>query len=110
MQRRHSRLRQSQEITAILRRGRRLTTPWVRIYWRPGQQNNSRLACIVGTRVSRSAVARHRYQRWLREIAQAAAARHFPIPSDMVWVATPQIVHCQTLAQLREHVTMYKAL
>lgn len=107
MQRRRRRLRLASEIAVVLRRGRSLSTPWVRIYWRPGQHTESRFAAIVGKKVSQLAVRRHRYQRWLRQVAQEGAAVHFPIPSDMVWVATPRMADCHSLAELREHVMQY---
>lgn len=86
------RLRASQDIQAVVRRGRCLTTPAVRVCALPREASGSRVACVVGKRVHRHAVVRHRYQRQLRVLARRVLDR---LPSneayDMVWVAQPGI-------------------
>ncbi len=103
---RRARLRRSVDITAVVRQGRRINAPGVRVYWRPGEAVTSRIACVVGTRVHKSSVVRHRYQRWLRVVAQEAGSV-FPVPSDVVWVAAPAILRCESLAAVREQVAPY---
>lgn len=105
---RSSRLHKSEEIRTILRRGQRLPTPYVYVYYLPRSDHKglSRVACIVSKKVHSSAIKRHYYQRWLRE-----AARHF-IPRivqtcDMVWVAKPAITKVKNLTELQDNLTPY---
>lgn len=85
---RSARLRQTKEIQDVVHYGRRLTSLSVRIYCHAGKKQVTRVACVVGKTVDRSAVRRHRYQRWLREVVKRLLyERPLPHPYDMVWVA-----------------------
>lgn len=98
---RKQRLARSADIQHVLRRGRCFQVPGMRICVAPGA-TQSRVACIVSKKVSRLAVRRHRYQRWLRSLAKELLAG--PLVGkqyDMVLVATPQIKQWHTLADLQ---------
>lgn len=105
------RLRRSAEVTHVVRRGRRLYTPYVTIHQvaRP-EMNHHRVACVVGKRVAKSSVQRHRYQRWLRHVAGEWLRQHPGPPTyDMVWVARPAIKAVKSLRELQESVVKIKA-
>lgn len=97
----------SRDILAAVRQGRKIRTPWVIIHARshPGGGLGS-ISCIVGKKVDRRAVARHRYQRWLRELVRAASLQ-FPPATDIVIVALPAIRNIVSLADLRSGLTPY---
>ena len=96
-----NRLRGEPDIQATLKTGRRLPTPHVRIFIRPNPHSQtSRFACVVGKRVSRSAVRRHRYQRWLRQVARRALTTTHTPPVDVVLLANPSITTVKNLSQL----------
>lgn len=102
-----ARLRTNREISEVVRRGRRLTSPYVRLYAvrRPAGKV-SRVACVVGKRVSASAVVRHRYQRWLRVLARDwVQGRASGTAYDMVWVAQPAMANVKQLAELAASMT-----
>ncbi len=87
----------------VVRRGRRLRTPYLVMYVLRSTAGSSRVACVVGKKVHRTAVVRHRIQRQMREIAQQT------IPSlsrshDMVWVALPSAASVKTKARLGEGI------
>lgn len=99
------RLRQTKQIQAVMRFGQCLHTPYVRICTHPGATQHTRIACVVGKSVDRSAVRRHRYQRWLREIAQVfLAAQPLSTPYDMVWIAQPAITQVHSLKEVAAQV------
>ncbi|MEX2055234.1 MAG: ribonuclease P protein component [Candidatus Andersenbacteria bacterium] len=102
-----NRLRSDSDIKQTLRQGRRLTTPGVRIFYRQKtNQTQTRIACVVGVVVDRRAVARHRYQRWLR-VAAAQVIERLPQGSvfDMVWIAQRGITTFQSQQDLTDMVT-----
>jgi ribonuclease P protein component len=102
---RSHRLRQTKQIQYVLRHGRRLNTPYLRIYTHPGATAHTRIACVVGKSVDRSAVKRHHYQRWLRELARAALVAHPKAPPyDMVWIAQPAITQARSLVEVAADV------
>lgn len=75
------------------------------MYRYPSPTPFTRVACVVGTSVHRSAVRRHRYQRWLRELSRnLLRERPLPVPYDMVWVAQPSIIQADSLAKLYQDV------
>lgn len=85
---RHNRLGRA-DIETILRRGRRLETLYTRLYLKPGDKpERLRLAVVVGKRVAKSAVVRHRLTRQLRSAALACLPKRFTA-YDMVLVAKP---------------------
>jgi len=87
-----NRLRRSQDIRDVLKNGQRVTIPEVYIYFKKNDLEHGRIATIVGKKIHKQAVKRHRYQRWLRSLAadyvvSPAKTRSY----DMVWVAQPRI-------------------
>jgi ribonuclease P protein component len=102
---RSARLRRTAEIQQVLRAGRCLTTPHLRICTHPSSHDHPRIACVVGKSVHRGAVRRHRYQRWLREIARTFLSEHPAIaPYDMVWIAQPGLASIGSLAEAKQAV------
>lgn len=102
------RLRSRDDIQRVVRSGKRVVTPYVFIYASPGLNQHSRVACIVSKKVSKSAVRRHRYQRWLRESAQRFLPQ-MPAPTDMVWVGRPALVNLHTGAELESSLSRLAA-
>ncbi len=86
---RSRRLRSTAEIQRVLREGHCITTPAVRVCFLQSGAAETRVACVVGKTVHRSAIRRHRYQRWLREVARQFLTDHQDVAYDMVWVARP---------------------
>lgn len=81
------RLRASADIERAIRLGMRAHTPFATLYLFPRESGGgTRIACVVGKRVDKTAVIRHAVQRKLR-----AAANALPLaldrPYDMVIVA-----------------------
>jgi ribonuclease P protein component len=96
------RLRQSAAIERVVKTGALMRTPYVLLYRSPAPgQPTSRVACIVSKRVSKSAVVRHRYQRWLRQYARHVVAQKGPV-FDIVLVARPSLATLTTSAALFE--------
>lgn len=95
----------STEILTVVRRGRKLRAPWAIIYVLPAAGQTGQTACVVGKKVDVSAVGRHRYQRWLREVVRPWAAAL--AAKDVVVVALPAIRGLTSFAQLREGLTPY---
>ncbi|MCH8134495.1 MAG: ribonuclease P protein component [Proteobacteria bacterium] len=95
------RLRQNKDIRTTIQRGPRLYSSPVRIHYliQPAQQH-FRVATVVSKKVNSSSVRRHRYQRWLRQIARETISA-LPQSYDMVWVATPKMDQIKSLAELR---------
>jgi ribonuclease P protein component len=104
---RRARLGTQREIRAVMRQGRRVITPWVKIYFQPTDRSELRAACIAGKVVSASAVKRHRYQRWLREVIQRLSQEQPPLSYDMVWVATPALTALARWQELGEKLTPF---
>jgi ribonuclease P protein component len=89
---RSARLRRSREIQRVVHEGRVFVTTYLKVYRAPSLAPDTRVACVVGKTVHRSAVARHRYQRWLRALARELLSETvLASPYDMVWVARPSI-------------------
>ncbi len=104
---RSSRLRQTKEIQHVVRAGRRQASSYVRLYSMPGATDESRVACVVGKTVHRSAVRRHRYQRWLREVFKKLnRERPLLTPYDMVWVAQPGITQAASLEEVYQDLSL----
>lgn len=84
-----------------------MRTPWAMMYvLSPSPAKRVRVSCIVGKKVDRRAVARHRYQRWLREIFRHWSQR-LPRPADVVIVALPPIKDMARLTELRDGLVPY---
>lgn len=97
------RLRHEVDILKVLRHGQRQDHQAATIYTSKSDQTLSRAACIVGKKVSPSAVVRHRYQRWLRELA-AEMMKTSQKPVDVVLVAKPAILQSKSLADLKQAI------
>lgn len=99
-----ARLRRAEDIRNTLRLGQRATIKGIRLYARPNPAElASRVACVVGRSVDRSAVVRHRYQRWLRVLAAEALATTLQRRAyDVVLVALPGIKSYERLQQVRD--------
>lgn len=96
------RLRRSQDIARVLKTGQRAQPGgYVTIYKIPSPAPTSRYTCIVGKKVSPSSVARHKIQRWLREVGRELLNRQ-TIPMDIVVVAHPKITEVESLADLKK--------
>lgn len=95
------RLGRSQDIQRVLKTGRRQKSGHVAIYKSPSSAAVSRFTCIVGKKVSPSSVARHKIQRWLREIGRELLNRQ-TTPMDIVVVAHPGITKVESLADLKK--------
>ncbi len=96
------RLRNREDVIRVIRHGRRLKSSHILFYiYRRSAEDAPRVACIVGKKVSKSAVRRHRFQRWLREIARSLLPTMSP-KYDMVLMALPSLDQVQTLADLRD--------
>lgn len=92
------RLRQTKAIQHTLHTGTCFTTPYIKVCYIPSQAAQTRVACVVGKSVHRSAVRRHRYQRQLREIVRHLLAEEpLPRPYDMVWMAKSSIQKAPSL-------------
>lgn len=93
------RLRRSEDITRVLRQGASIFTPHVRIHalLKP-EQGRSRLMGIVSKKVHRSAVQRHKYQRWIR-VYLAELVKELHSSYDIVLVARPSITSLAKLTQ-----------
>jgi ribonuclease P protein component len=97
---RNQRLTRQADIVAVLRGGKRYRSEAVQVYVKSSQ--DSRLACVVGKKVSPLATVRHRYQRWLRVIGREIVAQS--PQADIVVVAQPAIKKYQDLKTLRQEV------
>ncbi len=97
------RLAKTADIQQVIRAGKRIQTPFATLYiLSPALAAKTRITCIVGKRVDKSAVGRHRIQRRLRAAA-AALPLTTPNPYDMVIVA----VNIQARSMNIEEVTNY---
>ncbi|MAF80929.1 ribonuclease P protein component, partial [bacterium] len=100
------RLQSEEEIRAVLRRGVCASTAGVRICALPAADKEGRTAVVVGKKVDKRAVIRHRYQRWLRELVREQLSSSERLSQyDMVWLAQPSISKHTQLNALRAEVT-----
>lgn len=96
------RLRRSQDIAHVLKTGQWAQPGgYVTIYKTPSSSPISRYTCIVGKKVSPSSVARHKIQRWLREVGRELLDKQ-TTPMDIVVVAHPKITEAGSLADLKK--------
>lgn len=95
------RLRRNDDVLAVLRRGKRYRTPHALIHVLPSDE--MRVTCVVGKKVSPSAVTRHRIQRQLREIAREVLPS-IPHTYDVVILAIPPILRVESYEELRQAV------
>lgn len=84
------RLSKDKEIQVVVKQGRRARGRFVLIYTQKAIGTGSRIACVVGKKVSPSSVIRHKYQRWLREAIRLHLSE-IRQPSDMVIVGLPSL-------------------
>ncbi len=104
------RLRATTTIKEVVRAGKVIPTPWVRLHLLPRPANTAtRVACVVGKKVHRLATRRHRYQRWLREAARTLISV-FSTPYDVVIVAQPLITTLTTPTQRTAALTHIRQL
>lgn len=94
-----------------MRSGRCVTVPGIRICALPNQIGVTRVACIAGKKVDRSAVSRHRIQRWLRVVARAMLKE---VPAgqgyDMVWLARSDVKQYTSARQLGQGVSQHMSV
>ncbi|MEX0649571.1 MAG: ribonuclease P protein component [Candidatus Andersenbacteria bacterium] len=95
------RLRHKDDVLAVIRHGKKARTPYALIYIQPSK--NLRMACVVGKKVSRLAVQRHRIQRQLREILREVAPS-FSTPVDIVAVALPPAKTVESYTILKQAI------
>lgn len=100
---RRSRLHRQDDIIRVVRTGQKIITPYVIIHYLPASAG-SRIACVVGKKVSPSAVARHRYQRWLREIVKSITPSLPNKAYDMVWVGRPSLAQADKLGTVKDSI------
>ena len=99
---RSERLRRSEDIMAVLRRGKRFSERQFSYYFLAKPGNLSRVAVIVGTKVSKKAVVRNLCKRRIR-----AALREFSLTAgDHIIQARPGFEEL-TFAQLQERLRRY---
>lgn len=91
------------DIKQTIRHGQVLHTPYVRIhqYLPPAPSSHVQVACVVSKKISPSAVRRHKYQRWLREIVRPLAPV-FPAGTNLVLVAKPAISQLSSISPLKD--------
>ena len=100
------RLHKQHDILSVLRDGRRIHTPYVTICIKSNQSvGHARLAVVAGKKVHPSAVRRHRYQRWLREVARAHIL-HLPA-ADIVLLATPSLRTVSSFQILNDSLDLF---
>ena len=84
------RLTKEKDIQLVIKKGFRRKGHFFIIYVLKNNKDNHRIACVVGKKVSKSSVVRHRYQRWLREALKSLKSEII-VPSDIVVIALPSI-------------------
>jgi len=99
------RLRRRQDVMAVLKRGRLVRGRYVNFYWLkcPGS-GALRLTTVVGKAVAKSAVDRHRFQRWIRQASQSTIQRMPNLPVDIVVVGRPSISNCADIKELASDI------
>lgn len=94
------------DVDEIVRFGKRFADGFNTVFARRSRSNNIRIACVVGKRVARSAVHRHRIQRWMREAAREYIyLDRWTLSLDMVWVAKPKMGTMKQLSEVKEHIS-----
>lgn len=92
----------SQRIRIVLRSGQRFETPSTTLVVVSTPSPSGEVACVVGKKVHKSAVVRHRYQRLMRA-ALAEVPKKKPA-YDMVVMAKPTILSLQKLSELEREL------
>lgn len=92
----------SQRVRVILREGERFETPSLTLVVVSTPGSSGQVACVVGKKVHKSAVVRHRYQRLMRA-ALAEVLKKKPA-YDMVVMAKPTILSFSKLADLQREL------
>ena len=95
------RLHRQDDIIRVVRTGQKIITPYVIIHYLR-TTTPSRIACVVGKKVSPSAVIRHRYQRYLRAIAATIYPSLSANTYDMVWVGRPSLTQVAKSTVLKD--------
>lgn len=98
------RLQKTADIQQVIRAGKRVQTPFATLYILiPAPTTHTRIACVAGKRVDKSAVGRHRIQRRLR--AAAVALPLTPLnPYDMVIVAVNTQARSMSIEEITRHI------
>jgi ribonuclease P protein component len=101
----HHRLRRQADIARVFKAGKKLRSPHTVIYYlaRPASPY-SRAACIVSRKVHRSAVMRHRYQRWLRHTAKNLI-KNSPLIMDIIIIALPSLARINEYKVIDKEIT-----
>ena len=97
------RLRSAREIKEVLTSGRWYRSEFFHICRHTFSSNTDpvKAACVVGKKVSLSAVVRHKYQRWLREaVFNEIIKPKLLNGSKLVLVAQPSIKKVTSLTEL----------
>jgi ribonuclease P protein component len=89
------RLTRQEDILRVLRTGRVVKNPYLRLHFQVlPEQPFPRFACVVGKKVHRHAVKRHRYQRWLRHLVRQHAPTSFT--GDAILIGLPPLATVKT--------------
>ena len=98
-----NRITKNADISTIKTTGQKINVRHLIIYYKPNPSPDPRFAFVVGKHVHKTAVVRHRYQRWMRGAAKAIAP-HLKQSFDMVWVARPSINQVVSQRQIFQDV------
>ncbi len=86
---RRNRLGRRSDVLRVIHSGKKTRLPHVLVYVYPTDPTSlSRHTCVVGKKVAKSAVARHRFQRWLREAVRTTWTKK---GYDVVWMGLPSL-------------------
>lgn len=97
------RLRRSADIRRVTTTGRRFVTPYFTAYClKSSTLSPPQAAVVVGKRVHKSAVVRHRYQRWLRALLRHSLTA-LPPGVELVVVGRPDLVSLTSQQLLYPH-------
>ena len=91
-------------ISTTIKSGQVIPTPHITFYRRPPSNDNDRLpkpVIIVSKKINLSAVVRHKYQRWIRELMKQIP--NLP-PHNYVLIAKPTINQVTSLSQLIDSI------
>lgn len=101
-----NRLRRAKDIREVLRQGARVSLDQLQVASISRSPNHkARIAVVVGKRVHKNAVARHRIQRLVREAARDILTPH-PVGYDMVIVARPRIIEIKKVEDIRQSIQL----
>ncbi len=98
------RLASSQDIERVMKTGARVQTEHAVIYSAPSPSGTFRCACIVGKKVHKSAVIRHRIQRRLREACKESMVA-ISSAYDIVVIAKKQHIQLMDMQEIVHEIT-----